>query len=137
MTAKRSLWDDKLSVGIKQFDDHHKKLLDLIIRLQEASNTEKNVAFVKDIFNELISYTKYHFSAEQRAMKQYEYTRFDEHVLMHNYFIKRLETYINKYTNNEKDVINELLVFLKDWLIIHILKIDKEYSSFLIEHGVE
>ena len=137
MTSVDKIWNDKFSVGIKQLDDHHKHLLGVIIDLQDSLLPSKmNHEVIKDSLNELFSYTKYHFTAEEKLLNQFQFSGIQDHVKQHKEFINKIEWFVVKYEQNQKDINKEMLLFLKDWLVRHILKADKEYSSFLVSKGV-
>lgn len=42
-----------------------------------------------------------------------------------------------KRVGRGEDVADELMAFLKSWLVNHIQKSDKEYTQFLLSHGAE
>ncbi|MBI4848457.1 MAG: bacteriohemerythrin, partial [Nitrospirae bacterium] len=77
-------WEETMSVNVKEIDDQHKKLISLINELHEGiqSGEEKNI--LGDVLEELINYTRYHFSAEERRMKQFSYIGYLEHKIEHD-----------------------------------------------------
>jgi hemerythrin len=132
MTTVNDIWSEKFNVGIGLIDEHHKVLLGIILDLQRSMRSERiKHKVIKDVFNELISYTRYHFSAEEKLLMKFNYPDFDAHVQEHQKFIKEVEWLIVKYDQNQGDVNIEMLNFLKEWLVKHILVADKAYSSLL------
>jgi hemerythrin len=132
MTTVNDIWNEKFNVGIDLIDEHHKTLLGLILDLQRSLRSERiNHKVIKDTLNELSSYTRYHFTAEEKLMKKFDYPEFDAHVKEHQKFIEEVEWLIVKYEQNQQDINIEMLNFLKEWLVKHILVSDKGYSSLL------
>jgi hemerythrin len=58
-------WEDIYSVGIEEFDNDHKKLIELINRLHQAMLDKKAKEVLGEIINELVDYTIYHFNKEE------------------------------------------------------------------------
>ena len=54
-------WNKSLSVKVKEIDDQHKKLVELINQAYEFKDSKK----LGDILNELIEFTRVHFSTEE------------------------------------------------------------------------
>ncbi|HHX54743.1 MAG TPA: hemerythrin family protein, partial [Clostridiales bacterium] len=76
---------------------------------------------------------KYHFNHEQEYMKEIGYKKMFTHIIAHNNFIEKLDSYdFEEIDYNQTDALVDLLNFLYDWLVKHISKVDKE-----IAHGLE
>ena len=70
-------WSEKYSVGIREIDDQHKKLIGLVARLQDAMREGKGKAVLDKVLAELIQYTRTHFAAEERIMQTNGYPDFE------------------------------------------------------------
>lgn len=123
-------------VGITEFDEQHKKLIALINKLYDAMKEGDGKKVLKDILNELIAYAKYHFESEEKYFVEFNYSGKAEHVEEHNSFRKSVSD-LKKRSDEGKPVFTmELMTFLKQWLVTHIMDSDKKYGKFLNEKGV-
>jgi hemerythrin-like metal-binding protein len=64
------------------------------------------------------------------------YPGLPEQRKLHVALLKKVDEFATRYDKGEATLNIELLHFLRDWLNIHILKTDHEYSSWMNEHGV-
>lgn len=125
-------WNNTLyGVGITRFDDDHKKLLGFINKLHEAMLDGKGKDVLDGIYQELIDYTRYHFSAEEKQMLEANYPQYAEHKAMHVHLINQLAELQEKLKNGDRKISIETFGFLKDWLFGHIQVQDKKYAPFL------
>ena len=129
-------WEEKYSVKIKDIDDQHSKLIDLINQLHEAMKEAKGKEVVGGIISELVSYTKHHFSAEEKLMKENSYPEYAKHKTEHDNLTNKVVEFQNSYKSGKAPLSMDLMQFLKDWLVNHIMKVDKEYSGFLNSKGI-
>ena len=121
-------WDDSLSVKIPEFDQEHKKLIDMVNSLHSAMKERKSNQVMSSLIADLKNYTQEHFSQEEEFMKKHEFAEFAAH---HNAHIKFIETVngVEKDLNAGKlTVAMDLFNFLSNWLVGHIKEIDKKYS---------
>jgi len=130
-------WKDEYSVGIDSIDQQHKKLLALINQLQTAVDYSTGEEFQREALDELVDYTKTHFTYEEGLMEQNDYPDFEPHKAQHEKMIKKVEEVLSEYEQDQDTAMSNAVVYLKGWLINHINGTDKEYSSFLIEKGVK
>lgn len=72
-------WNENYSVKVKQFDDQHKKLIDMINELHDAMKVGKGKDVMEKILAGLIQYTVTHFANEERLMKQHNYPDYEQH----------------------------------------------------------
>ncbi len=124
-------WSDDLSVKVNGLDNQHKKLVDLINDLHNAMKEGKGKEKLGAILNELISYTKYHFSAEEKLMQDKNYPGYRQHKDEHDALTKKVIEFSDQFAAGSVFLSNEVLVFLKDWLVDHIKGTDKKYSPYM------
>ncbi len=125
-------WDNTLySVQIEEFDNHHKKIVNLINKLHKAMLKGEGKQVLGAIFLELKNYTQYHFNAEEQKMIGANYPDFAKHKNEHKELLLQLSKHIQDYEWNKREVTIDTLRFLKEWLFNHIQISDKKYSSFL------
>ena len=130
-------WDDDYSVGIDSIDQQHKRLVHLINQLQTAVDYSTGEEFEREALDELVDYTKSHFTYEEGLMQEYGYPEFEPHKAQHQKMIQQVEDVLAEYEQNQDRAMRHALDFLKTWLIQHINGTDKEYSDFLIEKGAK
>jgi hemerythrin-like metal-binding protein len=130
-------WKPEYSVGIDSIDQQHRKLLNLINNLQTAVNYKTGADFEREALDELVDYTRSHFSYEEGLMEQNAYPDFEAHKKQHQQMIARVEEILAEYQQDKDSAMKNAAAFLRGWLIKHINGTDKQYSSFLIEKGVK
>ena len=130
-------WKDEYSVGIDSIDQQHKRLVNLINQLHTAVHYSTGEEFEREALDELVDYTKTHFSYEEGLMEQNGYPDFEPHKEQHRQMILKVEEVLAEYEQNQHTAMNSALSYLSDWLINHINGTDKEYSSYLIGKGVK
>ena len=130
-------WKDEYSVGIDSIDRQHKKLLNLINQLQTAVDYSTGEEFEREALDELVDYTKTHFTYEEGLMKDNDYPGFEPHKTQHEEMVAHVKETLSEYEKDHDTAMNNAARFLRKWLINHINGTDKQYSSFLIEKGVK
>jgi hemerythrin-like metal-binding protein len=129
-------WNDELSIGINSIDEQHKKLINMINALNDALLSGQANQALSEIFDELAVYTVEHFGYEEELFAQYGYSESQVHKNEHSALIEQVKNLQQKVKNGDFMISVEVMHFLKDWLIQHILKTDKAYAGFLKEKGV-
>jgi hemerythrin-like metal-binding protein len=128
-------WTKDLELGIPTIDEQHKKLVAMINSLHRA--VEKNdAAGAKRVLQELIEYTGYHFGTEEKFFDQHGYPETDAHKTIHKKLVDKVLAFKRKFDAGEEFLSQELLNFLKDWLVNHIGFTDRKYAPFLQGKGV-
>lgn len=123
-------WNKDYSVGIEKFDNEHKKLIEIINKLNEAMRTGKSREVLNDIISSLIKYTQTHFKSEEDFFKSANYPEAQSHANYHRAFVLKVAEFEKKFNSNQVGLGVDVMNFLKDWLINHIQKEDKKYSSY-------
>ena len=129
-------WKEEYSVQVKEIDDQHKKLMELISRLFDSINKHSTKDELSVILNELTEYTGYHFSTEEKYFKEFNYENTEEHIKEHNDFVEKVVDFKKRYINNEIEVSFELIDFLEDWLLGHLIESDQKYVECFKSNGL-
>lgn len=123
-------WRDSYNIGVKQFDQEHHRIVELINLMFEAVRDKSGKEVVEKVCQDVLSYTEYHFANEEQALREINYPDLEEQVTEHS----RLRTEAKRLQGIIKDRFPEgsveLYHFLRDWLIQHILERDKKYGPY-------
>jgi hemerythrin-like metal-binding protein len=129
------VWSDNLSVGVKASDDDHKNLIHILNRLYDGMKSGQGKDVVGKVLDDLISYTKFHFSREEEFFARTGYPAV-EHKEEHRLLVKQVDDLQSRFKSGENSISVETLNFLKDWLAFHIHGTDKRYSDHLNAAGI-
>lgn len=124
-------WKSEYNVTIQSIDDQHKVLVKLMNDLNNAMLHEKGKNEIGRIIKGLVDYTEYHFNYEEGLLKKYGYPDFDNHKKLHVKFVDQIKTVLNEFESGEKEMSKEVMDFLKNWLIQHIMGTDTKYVDLL------
>lgn len=130
-------WGAKYSVQVKEIDEQHKKLFALINCLNDAINEHNVKEKVEQILKELLDYSVYHFETEEKYFDKYKYVKSVEHKAEHNSFKEKMLEFGKKFHKDEIAVSFELIDYLEDWLIDHMMHQDQQYVHCFKEHGLQ
>lgn len=123
------VFTEKFKTGIEIIDEEHKMLFDIVGKIHKAIEAElvhDKFDLILDILGELKEYTAVHFADEESYMKEIGYEGLPQQVLLHEKFIETLnEVNLDHVDDNQEEYLYEVLNFLQNWLINHILKVDK------------
>lgn len=116
--------------GIALIDEEHQQLFayanEAYELLQDQFIADKYDR-IMDILQELRDYTKKHFADEEAYMESINYKRIFTQKVQHQAFIDKLDSIDLESIDagdNQDGAIADLLEFLTDWLIHHILEVD-------------
>ncbi len=129
-------WNDSFFLNIKEIDNQHKKLVDLINQLFEAMQQGKANDVLKGVINELVNYTKLHFSLEENYFSKFNFEGKIDHISEHNEFVAKISKFKADFDSGKIGISIELMRFLSDWLVKHIKGTDKKYVECLKNNGV-
>ncbi|OHD16021.1 MAG: hypothetical protein A2086_04875 [Spirochaetes bacterium GWD1_27_9] len=131
------IWDKNYNTNIEKIDEQHEILLSMMNSLHNGlklSDTHLN-KIVANVINDLFDYISYHFKTEEDLMEKSNYPYYEEHKNEHSVFFKKMLEIQKEFSKGKLNIEKELLDFLKDWLIKHILATDKKLGNFLLEKG--
>ncbi len=122
-------WDGTLELGIEEIDEHHRKLMDILNQCYQALMLNNHTRQLEEIVKELKDYTQYHFRAEERLMSDTGYQAAGAHLKAHRQFVDSIAEFDQRASAGESFVAIEVLTFLKEWLVAHILSTDRALAD--------
>ncbi len=130
-------WNDKYSVGISVIDDEHKEFIDIINKVIAAKKNNDKPEEVREVLYEMIKYTIKHFATEETHMIKFNFPEYQLHRNEHLDFTDKAVANINKVINGDYQVANEILEYLKQWLLNHVQGTDKKYIDCFSKNGLK
>lgn len=124
MTLRMIKWSDELSVAIPAIDEDHRKLLGLLNKVIAACYAGVGAGVVETALKQLDAYTRDHFGREEALLEQGGYPDFSAHHRRHQALIDQLATIRSDHLGGE------VMEFLHNWLINHIMKDDQHYATY-------
>jgi len=135
----RIQWDDSLSVGVHQFDEHHRHLVELLNKTYNACTSTNKVDELESIVNQLIEFTHDHIASEEDLMERYAYPEASLHKLEHRMFMEQvgnIHKELQEAETNPSITVLDLAMLLGHWLSNHIMKTDKRLGTYLVTRGI-
>ncbi|WP_321368706.1 bacteriohemerythrin [uncultured Desulfuromusa sp.] len=129
---QRFQWKDEYNTGVALMDKQHRRLVELINQLFQCMKDGGDRMMLAEIVDELVNYTVTHFRAEEDVMRKHNYPDLEAHQQIHKNFVDKVGVYAGKLKAGERLPPADIYNFLKDWLISHIEKQDRDgYGQFL------
>lgn len=123
------VWKEEYAIGVELIDKQHKHLFAIgngIYELLENYILDDKYDKIIKILTDLREYTKYHFQSEEEYMLQIKYPGYFSQKVEHDDFIDKLEEIeLQNLDENQEKHIRELLLFVFNWILEHILQKDK------------
>jgi len=123
------VWKEEYAIGVESIDNQHKHLFEIgnsIYELLENYVLEDKYDRIINVLNDLREYTKYHFQSEEDYMIEIMYSGYFKQKVEHEDFIDKIEEIqLQDLDENQEKHIRELLLFVFNWILEHILQRDK------------
>ncbi|MDA3914547.1 diguanylate cyclase [Oleiagrimonas sp.] len=123
-------WSDELRTGDEVVDTQHQRLIELFNRLAAARVNQICAETAASILDELLDYSGYHFRHEAGQMRKWcideEHQR--THLAAHQSFITFLQRTSALLEDCLADGIENLVLFLSQWLLHHIMGMDMQMT---------
>lgn len=116
--------------GIEMIDQEHRQLFayaDEVYQLLQEEFQPDKYDNISAVLEKLRNYTKQHFADEEAYMESIQYKRLFTQKIQHQQFIEKLDEMDMKHLGESEDQdaeIRNILDFLTDWLVNHILYVD-------------
>lgn len=126
-------WTDRLSIRVPEMDQQHQKLVIMLNEYHDAVKAGKSREILGTMMNRAIDYTKTHLNAEERFLEGIDYAFINSHRTEHRRFTEQVLQLKVQYDAGDAGVEQRLLTLLRDWLVNHILKVDRMYGDYYLK----
>jgi len=135
-------WSSNFVTNLPKIDEQHRHLVDLINALGDhLGRDEIDESQLDSLFRELLDYTDYHFSEEERMMRRVglDPRHVDRHADSHRRFLHDIELLKNGDGAPPRDIASRTLDYLVHWLSYHILGQDQNMARQIddVDSGLE
>ena len=128
------------SVNVEEIDDQHKKFLEHINVLNVLNKALDNEGdkkkVISDVLKELLEYADLHFKTEEDYFDKFNYLESISHKYDHKDFYQRILGFTNLYKYDWVTMNDEMIKFLLEWFMTHILIEDRKYVECFKENGL-
>ncbi len=121
---QKLIWSNKFSLGNNEIDSEHKSLINIYNELVDLSGHNDDHEMFSDILSKLTDYSLVHFSGEEKYMEELSYPNLKEHKECHKQFTYKMAMYNAKFTAGNPPDPKEIIRFIDQWLVNHILEMD-------------
>jgi len=127
-------WDNKYSVLHNKLDEDHKILFDIINDLYRVMAVGQGHLLIGESLKKLYDYTRTHFIAEEEFMRAANYEGLKIQLEQHKIFLDKLIEFLHDAREGSRTLHINIALFLKEWIVNHILKIDVGLKSIRNAH---
>lgn len=124
-------WTSEMSTGIAEQDEQHRKLIELINRLNDAVHEGKDAAILGTVLTALADYAIFHFGYEEELMARHDYAEAAAHKMEHQRFIEWMADIKTRLVEGDTAVSAQVINFLRMWVTGHIMKTDMKMGLAL------
>lgn len=118
-------WSDDYKIGHEKIDHQHKHLFDILSRFFELVRFGVDEENLVNIIIEFQNYADVHFLMEENLLKERNDDEYESHKRAHDIFRNWLSEKLLEDKPPHKQAM-EILSFMSNWLLHHILEADKE-----------
>ena len=130
-------WNEKFCVGVVSIDVEHKKLVGYFNELQKVIEDGKGAELLVPALNNLVEFCKEHFATEEKLFALTKYPETEEHLKEHQDLMFKVQHYCKLLASRDTLLASELLDFLRDWVMMHILVCDMKYKNHFLANGIK
>ncbi len=128
---------DKYITGVLWQDFQHGQLIDLFEKIKQAREEKKDKTLYRYAIAFLAMYVNHHFKLEEQYMGKYGYPDADDHIREHKEFVKELKVFRDEKMTYSDESADELLTRIEEWILSHILDVDKHLGDYILKHEKE
>lgn len=135
-------WTDNMATGIATIDAQHHYLVDTLHQANDKLLGGHDAALLDQVSRDLLNYAIMHFETEEALMQQYGYAAAHpelarNHIAQHRAFSRAVVEVCDRLRARHHVSEIEVLKYLNEWLLDHVMGIDQLLGRFLREAGAQ
>ena len=128
-------WKEQYNTGVELIDSQHRNLVNIINELHEAREHGSVQQALNEVLPRLVDYTVYHFNSEEAYMEEHGYANLEKQRESHQLFKEQILEIVDHEYDEQVYSLDMLSMYLKMWLLQHILVDDMEIAQFVNNHS--
>lgn len=135
MMVKKYTWDDSIATGDAVIDLQHKQFFAVLHDFAEALEQERGAAELRKLIVFLKYYGEWHFGKEEASVACCNCPLAGQNVDAHKQYMVTIDELLStiRETGTSEELAMASYEKLTDWLVNHIMKIDKINANFISE----
>jgi len=128
-------WNEEYTVHNQELDELHQRLFGIVNDLHAAILARHGKEEIRSTIDRLVEHTHSQFILEERHMQACAYSLYQTHKEEHEKLLRKVGELDREFRQNQSNIAPDMLVFLvKEWLVGHVLSMDKDYAASLPAH---
>jgi len=136
-TSAFQTWNDSFLLNIEIIDKQHKKFFEIFDEILLLSKNGDTTSKLLEVIEDLQNYAHYHFQTEEVLMANANSPDSELHIIQHEFFIKKMKEFRIAYNYNNSVLLNQIVVFMRKWLLMHIYEVDGKYVESVKKYLAE
>lgn len=129
-------WSPSFSVGVRSLDAQHKRIVDMINYLLSDPDVTVRSETISELLSRLTIYAEDHFRDEENLLEEYDYPDLARQKEEHRAYRLKVVALCRDTMEHYDLVPADLLQFMKNWWVNHILREDMKYRTFFEERSI-
>lgn len=127
-------WSKALEIGHPIIDYDHQMLVNIANDLHHAVKFDQGDNEVLQSLQRLVQYIETHFAREEALFSKTTYPHVEKHKKNHRDIENLVRGFMTAFEADPTSVdLDNLLTFMKQWLIKHIGKLDQSYAPYVLK----
>jgi methyl-accepting chemotaxis protein len=123
-------------VGVERMNDDHKQIFDYINDLHAKIKTGTDPQVLLPIFREFGAFTREHFDREEEKLEEASYVDLPKQKAAHTKLLSQFSDIVKQIEAKADVDFIATLGFFREWLVLHILGMDKKYTPSMHAAGI-
>lgn len=124
-------WNASHETGYAPMDTEHMRLAGLLNELHDDLLHGSSLTLIETEFQRIARHTASHFRHEERLMEESGFPDSPNHLLAHQQLEAQIADLSRQIDEGEPVFTLELAEFLRNWLLNHIMTMDKKLGEHL------
>lgn len=129
-------WQAEYAINVAIVDEQHQELYSIAKALYAFLFEGGTTRASAQLFPRLIAHTTLHFQTENQLMLENAYPGLAVHAKKHEQILRALHDFSTAYSDRHIPPKKEVGIFLKDWVMTHILTEDRRLGTYLNRKGI-
>lgn len=140
--ANLDVWKDEYLVGVDKIDQQHRILFSMLGALlslrADTGSIDERVAKLSSLVERLNNYAVYHFRTEEFLIDQHlaADSAVNAHKEAHKSYAASMRDFEGRFQAGDATAVNDLIDFIYNWWLGHIMETDKGLGKALNAAGI-